>query len=104
MKYVAIENFTDLQDNNHKYVVGDEFPRSGLEVSKARLEELLTNKNRRQRPVIKAVEEPEQEPAQEPESENPKEAVPKPEEDASDAKEAENTSEPKKGKKNAKKG
>jgi hypothetical protein len=64
MKYTVIENFTDLQDNNYKYQAGDSFPRDGYDVSKARIEELSTNKNRRNRPMIKAIEEiePEVEP------------------------------------------
>lgn len=57
MKYRVIEGFTDLQDNNRKYAVGDQFPRDGLQVSDRRLDELLTSKNRRQRPMIEAVEE-----------------------------------------------
>ena len=61
MKYVAIETFTDLQDNNHRYLPGDNFPRKGLEVSDSRLQELLTNKNRRERPMIKAIDEPKEE-------------------------------------------
>ena len=52
-KYTVIETFTDLQDNNHRYLPGDNFPREGLKVSEARLKELSTDKNRRQRPMIK---------------------------------------------------
>lgn len=59
MKYIALETFTDLQDNKHRYFAGDEFPRKGLNVSDSRIEELSTSKNRRERPMIKAVEEEE---------------------------------------------
>lgn len=59
MKYTVIENFTDLQDNNYKYQAGDSFPRDGYDVSKARIEELSSDKNRRQRPMIKATSEAE---------------------------------------------
>lgn len=45
--YKVIKTFTDLQDNNYKYGVGDEYPRSGLKVSKKRIEELSTTNNRR---------------------------------------------------------
>lgn len=45
--YRVIVPFTDLQDNNHKYQLGMEYPRAGLEVSKERIEELSTKKNRR---------------------------------------------------------
>lgn len=54
--YKAIVQFTDLQDNNHKYLPGDVFPRAGLEVSEKRLEELATDKNRRHKPMIVKIE------------------------------------------------
>lgn len=54
--YKAIVNFVDLQDNNHRYHAGDEFPRKGLDVSAERIDELLTNKNRRHTPVIEEVD------------------------------------------------
>ena len=56
MQYIVIETFTDLQDNNYRYNAGDNFPRKGLSVSTARLEELSSDKNRRHRPMINAVE------------------------------------------------
>ena len=52
MAYKVITNFTDLQDDNHKYIAGDTFPRSGYEPSPERLKELSTSKNRRGKPVI----------------------------------------------------
>lgn len=55
--YRAITLFTDLQDNGYKYMPGDTYPRHGLEPSKDRIEELLTNKNRRNKPMIEKVEE-----------------------------------------------
>lgn len=58
--YKVISYFTDLQDFNHPYKVGDEFPRLGLKVSDKRLEELASNKNRQGKPLIKKVEEPKQ--------------------------------------------
>ena len=57
--YKVIEHFTDLQDDRYEYNPGDEYPRVGLEVSPARIEELSTDKNRRHRPMIKPIEEPE---------------------------------------------
>ena len=39
--------FADLQDDGHIYNVGDEYPRAGVTVSKERLEELASNRNRR---------------------------------------------------------
>jgi len=56
MKYVVIEAFTDLQDNNWQYGVGDEFPHTNADVSQARIEELATAKNLRGIPLIKSVE------------------------------------------------
>ncbi len=55
--YKVIKYFTDLQDNNHAYNVGDEFPHKGLEVSEKRLLELSTDANRRRIPLIEKVEE-----------------------------------------------
>ena len=37
MSYKVIHYFTDLQDFNHPYKVGDSFPRLGLKVSEDRL-------------------------------------------------------------------
>lgn len=54
-KYVVIVSFVDLQDNDYRYRVGDEFPRKGIEVSAERIEELLTDKNRRHKPMIEDV-------------------------------------------------
>lgn len=54
--YRVIKYFTDLQDNNHPYNVGDVFPRKDLEVSEKRIEELSTNKNRQRTPLIEYVE------------------------------------------------
>lgn len=55
MRYVVIEEFTDLQDNNKKYLAGEEYPRKGFSVNEARLAELSGDKNRRGRAMIKAV-------------------------------------------------
>lgn len=54
--YRVIKFFTDLQDNNHAYNVGDVFPHDGMEVSEKRLLELSTDKNRRHMPLIEKVE------------------------------------------------
>ena len=55
MEYKAKEHFTDLQDNNYAYNVGDTFPRVGLDVSEERLKELAGSDNKRGRPVIEAI-------------------------------------------------
>lgn len=51
--YKAIHFFTDLQDFNHPYNVGDIFPRDGLKVSKERLIELSGSNNKQGKPLIK---------------------------------------------------
>lgn len=54
--YKVLEMFTDLQDDNFKYEVGDEYPRLGLKPSLARIKELCGTDNRRGRAVIEEVE------------------------------------------------
>ena len=44
--YKVIKSFTDLQDNNHAYSVGDTFPHKGVEVDAERIAELASDKNR----------------------------------------------------------
>ena len=56
--YRVIEYFEDLQDNGQPYNVGDVFPKGDKKVTKERLNELATNKNRRHIPLIEKVEEP----------------------------------------------
>ena len=56
--YRVIKAFVDLQDNNHKYDVGDIYPRNKKKVSASRIKELSTDKNRRGIPLIEKVEEP----------------------------------------------
>lgn len=51
---VVVDNLTDLQDNNRKYVKGDQFPISGK--SDERIKELSTKNNRRKEAVIKEQE------------------------------------------------
>ena len=53
MSYKVIHYFQDLQDFNHAYKVGDNFPRLGLKVSDARLKELSSNNNKQGKPLIK---------------------------------------------------
>lgn len=55
--YEVIHFFTDLQDFNHPYNVGDIFPRNGLKVSEERLKELSGANNRQGKPLIRADEE-----------------------------------------------
>lgn len=61
--YKALITFTDLQDNNYRYQAGDIFPRKGIKVSNERIAELLSDNNRRHKPVIEEIvkEEPKKE-------------------------------------------
>lgn len=54
MMYRVIEGFTDLQDNNHAYSVGDIYPRTGAVASDERIAELSSTKNRRGKVLIKS--------------------------------------------------
>lgn len=55
MKYKVIKDFTDLK-TDHVYRAGDTFPFKG-KVAKARINELLTEKNKRSMPLIEEIEE-----------------------------------------------
>lgn len=46
-----------MQDKNFAYREGDKFPREGLDVSQKRIDELLSENNKRGKPLIKKVEE-----------------------------------------------
>lgn len=56
--YKVIKYFTDLQDKNHAYNVGDIFPREGLDVSQKRLKELSGPNNKQHKPLIEEVPDP----------------------------------------------
>ena len=53
--YRVIKSFTDLQDNNYAYYVGDTFPYNGVEVDAERIVELASDKNRLGVPLIEEV-------------------------------------------------
>lgn len=53
--YKVIESFTDLQDNNYVYYVGDTFPHDGVEVGSERIAELASDKNRLGVPLIEEI-------------------------------------------------
>lgn len=61
--YKVIKHFTDLQDNNHPYKAGDEFPRKGVNVTAERLAELAGKNNKQGVTLIQAVEEAPKKPA-----------------------------------------
>ncbi len=56
--YRVVKFFTDLQDGDHPYHVGETFPRDGVEVTEARIKELSGNENRQGVPLIENVEQP----------------------------------------------
>ena len=60
--YKVIKHFVDLQDNNHKYDVGDTYPRKGLNVLQSRINELASHKNKQKTPLIEEVPEKVEEP------------------------------------------
>ena len=53
--YRVIKSFTDLQDNNYAYYVGDTFPRNGVEAGAERVAELSSDKNLQGVPLIEEV-------------------------------------------------
>lgn len=85
--YKVVKLFTDLQDSDHLYEVGDEYPRLGLNPGLARIEELKGPNNKQGVPLIEEVpdleadeeKEAEKKPAEEQEEEKA-EAEPAPEE------------------------
>lgn len=57
MPYKVVVTFTDLEDKNqHVYRVGDTFPREGVKVTKARLTELSSKRNKRKEVLIEEEE------------------------------------------------
>lgn len=59
MKYRVINMFTDLQDKEYAYQVGDTYPREGLSPTDERIAELSGSRNRQGKPLIEAIiEEP----------------------------------------------
>ena len=54
MKYEVIHDFNDIEDGNHTYTVGGEYPRPGLIPKKERIAFLLSDKTKFKKPVIEA--------------------------------------------------
>lgn len=55
MAYRVIKDFADLEDQNHRYTVGDEYPRCGLAPTKERILFLLSSRNLLHTPVIEEL-------------------------------------------------
>lgn len=51
--YKVIRYFTDLQDSNHAYNAGDEYPREGLSPTAERFAELAGSNNKQGVPLIR---------------------------------------------------
>ena len=60
--YKVIKHFTDMQDSNFAYNVGDEYPRKGMSVLQSRIRELATDKNRQGVPLIEEIPDVEEKP------------------------------------------
>ena len=60
--YKVIKHFTDMQDNNYAYDVGDEFPRKNFSVLPSRIKELASDKNRQGCPLIEEIPDVEEKP------------------------------------------
>ena len=60
--YKVIKHFTDMQDNNFAYNVGDEYPRKGMSVLPSRIRELASDKNRQGVPLIEEIPDVEEAP------------------------------------------
>ena len=55
--YKVIKSFTDLQDNNYAYCVGDTFHHDGVEAGAERVAELSSDKNLQGVPLIEEIAE-----------------------------------------------
>lgn len=56
MMYEVIVAFTDLTDGNHKYNIGDTYPRTGYKPTESRCEKLSSSFNRQGKPLIKVAQ------------------------------------------------
>ena len=70
MLYKVVKHFSDMQDNNFAYQVGDEFPRKNFSVLPSRIRELATDKNRQGVPLIEEVPDIEEAPEKKTKSTN----------------------------------
>ena len=55
-KYEVVYPFKDLKDNNYIYKINDVYPREGLTLTKKRINELASDKNRIGKTLIKKIE------------------------------------------------
>ena len=57
MGYIVLHKFKDLKDGDHLYSVGDVYPPQGYKPSKSRIDQLSTNKNALEMPLIEKTSE-----------------------------------------------
>lgn len=57
MAHKVVRRFQDLKHDGHIYEVGDTYPKTGEKATKARLEELSTEKNKYNQIYIEEVKE-----------------------------------------------
>ena len=60
--YRVLRNFRDLKDRQYLYRAGDEYPRAGQTASSARIEALMTGKNKAKLIFIEEI--PEEKPVE----------------------------------------
>ena len=60
--YKVIKHFTDMQDGNFAYEIGDTFPRKNFSVLPSRIKELASDKNRQGCPLIEEIPDVEEKP------------------------------------------
>ncbi|OME59479.1 hypothetical protein [Paenibacillus odorifer] len=53
--YRVIRKFKDLKHDEYVYQIGDMYPKEGIDVSKARLKELSTTKNKYKKIYIEEI-------------------------------------------------
>lgn len=65
-KYEVIHSFKDLKDNDYVYIADKSiYPREGLKLSKKRIEELASTKNKIGKVLIQKIEKDEEKPTKE---------------------------------------
>jgi len=57
MNYMVKKSFIDLKDGRHEYKAGEAYPRAVYKPTKARVKELLSDKNKQHTPLIEEVTE-----------------------------------------------
>ena len=53
--YIVLKNFKDLEDGDHKYLMGEEYPRKGYTPTEERIKALSSEDNKACMKLIKEV-------------------------------------------------